>query len=454
VLCSTASGEMSVGAASGACSGASIQRETGTANEYQIIHSFSQKMKEYLFCPLVLGVCLLLLCRVSSSVQKMRLLLVATSALVVLCSAQDSYSRMAFPNKPGLALFDQAKLGLFVHWGPVSQWGTEISFPLTCGSFPCDVRGPNNTARVLHNAEELAAHRAEYAALARTWNPVLFNATDLAELAYTAGFRYLTHVAEHCDGFSQWNATQNRAYSVMTSPFGRDIVGEMMAAFRARGLRAGVYFCPSTWNSNLYWWPNASTALGTCCSPNYDPLAGDAEGARWEAYLSYLHGQVTELTEGYAPDHFWFDSGMCACLRATAPASQPSTPYACKDHLLSLPELFAAFQVSPQQGLQPEEVEARIKTHGANILPSPPQTPECLKWARNLLEPLLLLLMLAALLSFVSFGLGMDVNSAILAGVLVLVVLLGATLSVSAPSCAPHALLACAPMLHSSLLPT
>ena len=214
---------------------------------------------------------------------------------------------MAFPG-PGLPLFDAGKFGLFVHWGPVSQWGTEISFPLVCTGFPCDSVGPGNSPITLHNEGELAAHRAAYRALASTFNPIMFNASALADIAYGAGIRYITYTAEHCDGFSGWNATQNRAYSSVTTPFGRDIVGELLPAFRARGLRAGVYICPSTWNNDAYWWPNATTAFGQCCEPNYDPL-DPAMAPVWSRYVSYLHTQVTELTQQYAPDHFWFDSG-------------------------------------------------------------------------------------------------------------------------------------------------
>jgi alpha-L-fucosidase len=235
-------------------------------------------------------------------------MLVAMLALAGFAAAFDPYARMQFPNVRGLALFDAAKFGLFVHWGPVSQWGTEISFPLVCTSFPCDVSGPGNVRITMQDATELAAHRTAYADLAKTFNPVAFDAAKLASIAYGAGFRYVTYTAEHCDGFSGWNATQNRAYSSVTTPFGRDIVGEMLPAFRAAGLRAGVYVCPSTWNNDLYWAPNALTSFGDCCSPNYSPL-DPAYASVWANYTAYLHTQVTELATQYAPDHYWFDSG-------------------------------------------------------------------------------------------------------------------------------------------------
>ena len=234
---------------------------------------------------------------------------VAAAISAVAAAAPDAYGPFVFPNRPGLDLFDKAKFGLFIHWGPVSQWGTEISFPLVCTSFPCTVAGPGNVPIVIANATALGAHRQAYADLAKTFNPVLFNASALADIAYGAGFRYVTYTAEHCDGFSGWNATQNRAYSSVTTPWGRDIVGELLPAFRSRGLRAGVYFCPSTWNNDKYFYPDALTSFGDCCSPNYDPLASPELGAVWDSYVAYLHGQFLELATRYKPDHFWVDSG-------------------------------------------------------------------------------------------------------------------------------------------------
>ena len=95
---------------------------------------------------------------------------------------------------PGLdGWFKDAKLGMFMHWGPVSQWGTEISFPLLCSSFPCHPKGPNNTATDITTAAQLSAHRQAYADLASTFDPVDFDAKAMAKLAKAAGFKYLIY---------------------------------------------------------------------------------------------------------------------------------------------------------------------------------------------------------------------------------------------------------------------
>lgn len=72
-------------------------------------------------------------------------------------------------NAPGMKWMSEAKFGLFIHNGPVTQWGTEISFPLVCGALPCTVHGPGNKPVTIHTEDELAAHRKAYADLATTF---------------------------------------------------------------------------------------------------------------------------------------------------------------------------------------------------------------------------------------------------------------------------------------------
>eukprot|EP00939_MAST-03C_sp_MAST-3C-sp1_P003408 g3408.t1 len=199
--------------------------------------------------------------------------------------------------------FRALKYGMFMHNGPVTQWGTEISFPLVCTSFPCSPKGPGNVDVNISTPQELKAHREKYAALSKTWNPSRFNATDIAIKAKAAGFKYLVYTTVHCDGFANWPSNVT-AYNVMNTPFGRDLYGELVDALRAHGLLVGAYVCPSLWNNDDYWAPDASTANGPVCAPNYNITA---EPDRWGKYVQTMHGMVQELVERYAPDLFWID---------------------------------------------------------------------------------------------------------------------------------------------------
>eukprot|EP01052_Picozoa_sp_SAG31_P007874 SAG31_NODE_384_length_16414_cov_7.492308_7_plen_193_part_00 len=131
----------------------------------------------------------------------------ASAALMMPATAAQPLDPFRFAGRaaPGMEWFKEAKLGLFMHWGPVSQWGAEISFPLVCNSLPCHPAGPATCGerRCLLNittTEQLAAHRQAYADLATTWDPVEFDARKMARLAKAAGFKYLIYTTVHCDG--------------------------------------------------------------------------------------------------------------------------------------------------------------------------------------------------------------------------------------------------------------
>ena len=140
----------------------------------------------------------------------------------------------------GLEWFTAGKLGMFMHNGPCTQWGTEISFPLMCTQFPCAPKGPGNKAVNITGPAELKAHRQAYADLAKTYDPSSWNATAMVLKAKAAGFKYIVYTTVHCDGFVNWNSTVEPSYNIMKTPFGRDIYGELVAAARQASRRGGA----------------------------------------------------------------------------------------------------------------------------------------------------------------------------------------------------------------------
>ena len=145
-----------------------------------------------------------------------------TSALAIALAAARAAAQSPMTygagRAPGLEWFGDAKFGLFMHWGPVTQWGAEISFPLVCPAFPCTVQGPGKAPVTIENATALAAHRAAYAALASTFSPDAFDPPALARAAREAGFRYMVYTTIHCDGFANWPSNVTAYNSVAGAP--------------------------------------------------------------------------------------------------------------------------------------------------------------------------------------------------------------------------------------------
>ncbi len=98
--------------------------------------------------------------------------------------------KVRLSNDPGKTeIFRDAGLGLFIHWGPNSQMGTEISWPL-------------------NNASD--DYIKKYYALAETFNPVRFDPAEWARLAKLAGMEYVVFTAKHHDGFCMFDTALQR----------------------------------------------------------------------------------------------------------------------------------------------------------------------------------------------------------------------------------------------------
>ena len=133
--------------------------------------------------------------------------------------------------------FSTARFGLFIHWAPCSQRGLELSWPLVGG------------VAALPAAQNVGVD--EYHALARTFNPVKFDARAWARLAKRAGMTYAVLTTKHHDGFAMFHTAQSD-YSIANTPFRRDIVREYTDAMRAEGIRVGFYFSLLDWHHPDY----------------------------------------------------------------------------------------------------------------------------------------------------------------------------------------------------------
>jgi alpha-L-fucosidase len=184
--------------------------------------------------------------------------------------------------------FSRAGFGLFVHWDHASQQGLEVSWPLVGGLF------------ALPHCQAVPVE--QYHSSAATFDPQRWDAGQLAALARAAGMGYGVLTAKHHSGYAMW-PSKLTPFSVEHSPFGRDIVGEFVEAFRAAGLRVGLYYSLSDW-SHLDYPPfrEADKPYLPGLSP---PLPAEAS---WSSYLDYLFGQVEELLTNYGTiDVLWFD---------------------------------------------------------------------------------------------------------------------------------------------------
>ncbi len=196
-----------------------------------------------------------------------RLALLVTASLLATAPvvAQDGLTA-----KPGaMQWWQDARFGMFIHWGPVSLKGTEIGW-----SRGGERRGTGGTGEIPVEV---------YDNLYKQFNPTKFNAKEWVALAKTSGMKYLVFTTRHHDGFSMFDSKLTD-YKITNSPFKRDVVKELADACHEAGIRLGFYYSPPDWHNPDYRTENHAR------------------------YVKYLHGQIHELCSNYGQlDILWFD---------------------------------------------------------------------------------------------------------------------------------------------------
>jgi alpha-L-fucosidase len=178
--------------------------------------------------------------------------------------------------------FEDAKFGLFVHWGLYSAIGNEWKGRSYYGS-----------GEWIMNRAKIPA--AEYAELAQSFNPTGFDANAWARFAREAGARYLVVTAKHHEGFAMFASKASPFNIVDATPYHRDPMAALAEACRAESVKLGFYY-----SQYLDW---------------HEPNGG---GNRWDFdetkkdvkryYAEKSIPQIKELLTNYGPlGLVWFD---------------------------------------------------------------------------------------------------------------------------------------------------
>lgn len=174
------------------------------------------------------------------------------------------------PHEERMQWWRDAKFGLFIHWGPASVSGKEISW-----------------ARIGHPHDGVGHESVPadvYDNLYKQFNPVKFDADHWMQIAKDAGMQYVVFVTKHHDGFSMWPTQLRSDYSIAATPFKRDICKEIANAAHKHRLKLGWYYSTRDWTH-----------------PDY-LKDGNAK------YNDFYHGQIRELLSNYGKvDVLWFD---------------------------------------------------------------------------------------------------------------------------------------------------
>ncbi|AKS15521.1 alpha-L-fucosidase [Xanthomonas campestris pv. campestris] len=210
------------------------------------------------------------------------------------------------------AWYDNAKFGIFIHWGvfSVPAFGSEWY----------------SRNMYLEGSKEFAHHVATYGPQASSGYKDLipkftapkFDPTGWAKLFRESGARYVVPVAEHHDGFALYDSKLSDWTAMKMGPK-RDLLGELSTAIRAQGLHFGL----SSHRAEHNWFFDGGRKFDSDVNdPRYAALYGpaqvrlpgkdDADVANdWtpvsQAWLDDWLARTTELIDVYQPDLIYFD---------------------------------------------------------------------------------------------------------------------------------------------------
>jgi alpha-L-fucosidase len=162
--------------------------------------------------------------------------------------------------------FNQARFGMFIHWGPYSLHGR-------CVWARYRERMPSSEYEKLAEGFDAARYRPE------TW----------VEEAKRAGMRYMVLCTRQHPGYSLFDSKVSDFTAAKMAP-GRDLVSEYVEACREAGMKIGFYYSLLDWRFPAYF-----------SGPKADPKG-------WAEFLEYVHSQIEELCTNYGKiDVLWYD---------------------------------------------------------------------------------------------------------------------------------------------------
>lgn len=185
---------------------------------------------------------------------------------------------MTTPTENRTDWFVDARFGMFIHWGLYAV--------------PARHEWVRNHERITNE---------EYQKYFDIFNPDLFQPKEWAKAAREAGMKYFVITTKHHEGFCLWDS-KFTDYKVTNTPVGRDLLREVVDAFRTEGIHVGFYYSLLDWHHPDFTIDRNHPLRD---SPDKDKLN---EGRNMKRYAKYMRDQVTELLANYGKiDILWFD---------------------------------------------------------------------------------------------------------------------------------------------------
>ena len=211
--------------------------------------------------------------RVSSGCVRLGQVGVLLAALAGPAAAQAKYTP-APQNLKAREWFQDAKFGLFVHWGVYSVLG-DGEWVMQVQRIPI----------------------ADYEKVPAFFNPQQFDPAAWVAMVKAAGMKYITITSKHHDGFAMYDSKISDYDIVDRTPYRKDVLKALAEECRKQGIKLFFYYSQLDWHHPDYY-PRGGTGRD----------AGRPDSGNWDKYIDYMNAQLTELLTNYGEiGGIWFD---------------------------------------------------------------------------------------------------------------------------------------------------
>ncbi len=201
--------------------------------------------------------------------QKLSILLAA-----ILITANSVFGQKVDQDKEKrMQWFEDAKLGIFIHWGIYSVNGIDESW-----SFFNDYISYDDYMKQLDDFT------------AKNYDPAAW-----AKLISESGAKYSVLTTKHHDGVALWDTHCGDLSVVKKTPAGKDLVTPFVKELRKNDLKVGLYYSLLDWSHPDY--PNKTREI-----KRYEN-----DSVKWNRFVDFNFCQLEELSKQFKPDLYWFD---------------------------------------------------------------------------------------------------------------------------------------------------
>jgi alpha-L-fucosidase len=226
--------------------------------------------------------------------MKKPILAFAILLIINVLSAQKKYEAnwASIDSRPVPTWFEDAKFGIFIHWGlfSVPGWGPTAKDGVGIYDRYAEWYWQGITDK---NRKSYPAFRRfhdktygkdfQYQDFAKDFKCELFDPADWANVFNDAGAKYVVLTSKHHEGFTMWPSKESWNWNAVDLNPHRDLAGDLIKAVRGKGLKMGYYYSLYEWFSPLY-------------KENVDKYVDN-----------HMIPQMKDLVNTYKPDVVWTD---------------------------------------------------------------------------------------------------------------------------------------------------